>query len=901
MSNAIKWPLRAVAAALCILAVGAVPRPSTGQMPPVPQPIMSNPNEVGSAGDRTDKKPSPPPSTNDTSTNDTRANNESGASGASVPDNVARGSDSAAPVAVPFTAVADTSRPNRTTAAPAKKICPKKPQPIIVGSNGKVGSGARAKAKAISTLSGLAGGLLGGGGGSKGKGKGGPPLVKCKIKNKEMTVFTDPGTGISLKVGAKQAGDSVNVIAEVSKSRDNGTFQTAYMNPPGESPQAPQEVGICGLWGEWSLSVSWTKTTYVDGQKVSEESGGYSRAGNFNIPGTVSSDQAPAGLWKQLGFSNASHGAREILMRYRPPAALDAGQPVNMVIHVTRPGEDPVTTVPFNLLMTRTPKGFMFQQAPDEECPDDIGGTQTAVNDNGGAGEPQPQGEGGQGTSPPAGTGTAVAPGSPGSGTAGTGTTGAAGNASAAAKDPCEEHLRRARDRLKSRPKGGDDSLEAMRERASQEADIARGIAGDASRARYDLEDAERKAEDAQREADFRKGLYDKFGTHQKGQTSAYGDLADSARAMGADMEARAAEAERRAANWDEAAKRYDKIAETTDDPSLADAARQAADNAREDAGALRDTAADNRKQAKEDYDRAGQREQSGDRIQADTDKMEKDAQEAARAAADARALAECLKRAVAELDKMAAAQAQAAQAAAEELAQRPPDPPKESDDTPPGDGSTTGPSLPPASGPRSLPLATGSAQSSIAAVSAMGSCPWPTGKVSLHLVDADVYTPILYGTSDTFTDLADIVAQVKAKVAPHYDPQALCGKCLQQLDIWGHGDTGGGYISFGPNDAQIGKTPMGANFDQNLAALGGLMCVGGKVVINQCKAGTGTKGTDALQALSDKIGVTVAGPTDAIKGCRIFGGALTSYKEQTPGPNAKTPDKNEAGPVETE
>jgi hypothetical protein len=177
--------------------------------------------------------------------------------------------------------------------------------------------------------------------------------------------------------------------------------------------------------------------------------------------------------------------------------------------------------------------------------------------------------------------------------------------------------------------------------------------------------------------------------------------------------------------------------------------------------------------------------------------------------------------------------------------------------------------------------------------------CPWPSGKISVHMVDAEVYSAVLYGTSDTFTNLADMLAQLRAKVAPHYDPTGVCGRCIEQLDVWGHGDTGGGYISFGPDDAQIGNTPMGVNLDGNLAGIGALMCLGGKVIINQCKAGNGKKGTEALQALADKIGVPVSGPTEKIKGCRIFGGAFSDYKEQAPGPSARTPAQNQAGPVQ--
>ncbi len=509
------------------------------------------------------------------------------------------------------------------------KPCPPGREPVIIGSNAKVGSGARARSKAVSTLTGLAGGLLGGGGGS---GKNGPPLVRCKIKDKQMTVFTDPGTGISLKVGAKQAGDALFVFAEVDKSPDSGTFQTAFLETPDGAVRTPDKLDICSLWGEWSLTVSWTKTTYVDGQVVSRESGGYSRTGDFNIPGLVSSDQAPQGLWRQMGFSNASHGARMIGMRYKlPPGGLS--QPLATVIHVTRPGQDPVISQPFALLMTQGPDGIVLNRQPPLVCPP--------------AGPVMADGDGG----PPA----------PGPFNAGDGAP----------------------------------------------------------------------------------------ATGSRGDPPPAGPLV----ATGGD------------------------IAPAT----------------------------------------------SG--------------------------------------------------------------------------GTTARPAQPP---PTSPPLA--SQPGDIAVVSGQSvtstGCPWPSGKLGVHFVDHEVYSPITYGTTETFTDLADIVRQLRAKVAPHYDPLGLCGKCIQQLDVWGHGDTGGGYISFGPNDAVIGKQSMGTDLDRNLAAVGALMCVGGKVVINQCKGGTGTKGTEALQQLADKIGVPVSGPTGEIKSCRIFGGLLTGYKEQAPGPGARTPVQNQAGPV---
>ncbi|MFX6815289.1 hypothetical protein ABTH42_19095, partial [Acinetobacter baumannii] len=85
--------------------------------------------------------------------------------------------------------------------------------------------------------------------------------------------------------------------------------------------------------------------------------------------GTVSTEAAPDGLWKRLGFSNASHGARKIALQYRlPRPASGETEPVAVVIHVTRPGRNPVDTAPFALRMREGPKGFTFEPI-DDTCP----------------------------------------------------------------------------------------------------------------------------------------------------------------------------------------------------------------------------------------------------------------------------------------------------------------------------------------------------------------------------------------------------------------------------------------------------------------------------------------------------------------------------------------------------
>ena len=180
-----------------------------------------------------------------------------------------------------------------------------------------------------------------------------------------MTVFDDPAIGNSLKVGARRSGDKVMVFADIAKSPDDGSFQTAYLQDGGGAQQASSNVGICELWGEWSLSVSWTRTTYVNDQMVSRGSGGFSKSGTFHIPGTISCAAAPDGLWNRVGLSNASHSAHKIALTYDAPKAKLAQGPL---IHVARPGQAPMTTVPFALTMREGPNDFIFEKAAPCGC-----------------------------------------------------------------------------------------------------------------------------------------------------------------------------------------------------------------------------------------------------------------------------------------------------------------------------------------------------------------------------------------------------------------------------------------------------------------------------------------------------------------------------------------------------
>jgi len=111
----------------------------------------------------------------------------------------------------------------------------------------------------------------------------------------------------------------------------------------------------------------------------------------------------------------------------------------------------------------------------------------------------------------------------------------------------------------------------------------------------------------------------------------------------------------------------------------------------------------------------------------------------------------------------------------------------------------------------------------------------------------------------------------------------------MRNINIWGHGSTGGGYIAFGPSDGVAGNgqgaTDLSGATSTGLQAIKGLMCNDGHIYLNMCEAGKGAGGDNAMQRVADLTGVPVSAPEGSISGCRVFGGALTSYKTKKPPP----------------
>lgn len=224
-------------------------------------------------------------------------------------------------------------------------------EPINVGPNGKVGSGARRKEK----LKGAVGGLLKkavGVGGSGGGGKG-PKTDRDPVKKKKKVAASSADGKSSLRAGARFYRDSFLVSADITDSPDNGTFQTIYLQGEDGRVMAPVAYYLYQLYRKWSLTVSWTYDRWVDNQNVEHREGQSHESwtedlGIFSGGGEAGANENS--IWYKLGFDNASHGAKAVGAGFPLTEEMLEREPVNIIVHVTRPSQDPVTTTPFIFL-----------------------------------------------------------------------------------------------------------------------------------------------------------------------------------------------------------------------------------------------------------------------------------------------------------------------------------------------------------------------------------------------------------------------------------------------------------------------------------------------------------------------------------------------------------------------
>jgi len=252
-------------------------------------------------------------------------------------------------------------------------------KPAVIGPREKFGYGDEQKAgevgkAAISILGGFLGGRGGGGGGRGGGGgpfQGGPSggdkprLADDPIRDKQT--FTDAQTGTAIKVGGQYRPDGKLLVSvDVDKAEDKGVVHHAALER-----LVPQPDGSCKtqvaepvewlhyeIWEDWWAKIRIQRYESVDGGpwRKTHDTGwrDWGSGSRLLESGTLPADQIPRTAWGSMGADRAFGGPRSAGALFDPGKPLVTGQPApeRLVVHVTRPGQDPVTTVPFALYPT---------------------------------------------------------------------------------------------------------------------------------------------------------------------------------------------------------------------------------------------------------------------------------------------------------------------------------------------------------------------------------------------------------------------------------------------------------------------------------------------------------------------------------------------------------------------
>ncbi|MEM7360084.1 MAG: hypothetical protein AAF431_13360 [Pseudomonadota bacterium] len=243
---------------------------------------------------------------------------------------------------------------------------------INVGANDDVGSSANFREKAKKKAAGLATkaitNLLGIGGGGGGKSEG-PNTYKDPVKNKRKLKVRNKEQKRDIRVGGVFTPDGLLISSDIKKAPGKGTFQTIYLENPRGWRLLPIRLWMYEIWRDWKLSVSWTRDTYVDGQLVKHEEGGWTESWRELIARGEYVEYAEVPtlpLWEQLGFNTAVSGARSLGTLFEVSPEMLAYEPINLIIHVTDPKKDPVVTVPYVFQLALDNKGRVVVEQVEE-------------------------------------------------------------------------------------------------------------------------------------------------------------------------------------------------------------------------------------------------------------------------------------------------------------------------------------------------------------------------------------------------------------------------------------------------------------------------------------------------------------------------------------------------------
>ncbi|MBI5753384.1 MAG: hypothetical protein HZA59_14760 [Hydrogenophilales bacterium] len=280
---------------------------------------------------------------------------------------------------------------NLRCAQPQKSGCSFPPvKPIAIGPRDQFGEksiGQKIGEKAQGMLGGMLGGMFGGaiglGGGGNNAANARPDEVPDPVKDKQQ--FRGIGAETSLRIGAvpDPAKDGLRLSAYIEDSASKGVVHSIHRETMDQNCivdyQMPSDYWLYEIWLEWSLTVWWSKDTYVDNQLVKHEQGGWQKEGKEMLGSGIfdASKDIPKTAWGQLGFDRAFAGPRSIGATFPGvsyPSTPDTETKQTMeryVIHVSEPHLDPVSTTPFTFYPKRGADGKIAftDQAPEYRLP----------------------------------------------------------------------------------------------------------------------------------------------------------------------------------------------------------------------------------------------------------------------------------------------------------------------------------------------------------------------------------------------------------------------------------------------------------------------------------------------------------------------------------------------------
>jgi hypothetical protein len=241
---------------------------------------------------------------------------------------------------------------------------------ISIGPREKFGYGEAQKTAEVGQAAlGMIGGLLGGRRASPGpapvQSDSRPQLASDPVRSKQA--FTDAKTGTAISVGSHYRPDGKLLVSvNVDRANDKGVVHQVALErlePLSDGSCAPQGMLPAAwlhfeVWEDWWAKIRVQKYESVDGGpwRQTHDSGWRDWGSGSNLlgSGTLPASEIGGTAWGSMGADRAFGGpkAAGALFDAGAPRVVDAPSPERLVIHVTQPGQDPVTTVPFTLYPT---------------------------------------------------------------------------------------------------------------------------------------------------------------------------------------------------------------------------------------------------------------------------------------------------------------------------------------------------------------------------------------------------------------------------------------------------------------------------------------------------------------------------------------------------------------------